>query len=34
MRDTDLARLYGVQTFNLNKAVKISIGFQKILCFS
>src|SRR5438132_9993257 len=22
MRDTDLARLYGVQTFNLNKAVK------------
>jgi hypothetical protein len=25
MRDTDLARLYGVETFNLNKAVKRNI---------
>jgi hypothetical protein len=26
MRDTDLARLYGVQTFNLNKAVRRNIN--------
>ena len=26
MRDTDLAKLYGVQTFNLNKAVRRNIG--------
>jgi len=34
MLDTDLAELYGVETFNLNKAVKRNIDrFPQILCF-
>ena len=34
MLDSDLAELYAVETFNLNKASsEISIGFRRILCF-
>ena len=35
MLDHDLAELYGVETFNLNKAVKWNLSrFPQILCFS
>lgn len=35
MLDSDLAKLYGVTTFNLNKAVKRNIDrFQKTSCFN
>jgi len=34
MIDTDLAKLYEVATFNLNKAVKRNLsGSLRILCF-